>query len=146
MAVETLSRVTPTPGPSGTEAPAPRPGRRSWMWHLLLAPVALLFALPFVQMFLTALTPRAEMNKYPPRFFPAHLTLDGFARLFQESDILHWTLNTLIVSGIGVVAHPAEGTSTDDLMALAETRVEAAKRSGRNCVVAGSMQPRRQAG
>jgi len=105
MAVETLSRVTPTPGPSGAEAPAPRPGRRSWLWHLLLAPVALLFALPFVQMFLTALTPRAEMNKYPPRFFPAHLTLDGFARLFQESDILRWTLNTLIVSGIGVVAH-----------------------------------------
>lgn len=106
MAVETLTRVTPTPDGAGPDAaPARRPGRRSWLWHLALAPVAVVFALPFVQMFLTALTPRSEMNKFPPRFIPTHLTLDGFTRLFQESDILRWTLNTLIVSGVGVVAH-----------------------------------------
>jgi multiple sugar transport system permease protein len=102
MAVETLSRVVPG---ATDDAPVRRAGRRSWMWHLLLAPVALLFALPFVQMFLTALTPRAEINTYPPRFFPSHLTLEGFTRLFQESDILRWTLNTIIVSGVGVASH-----------------------------------------
>jgi len=94
-----LSRVTPVP--------RARPARRSssrW-WHLLLAPIALLFALPFVQMFLTALTPASEINKFPPAFIPAHLTLDGFVRLFQTSGILLWMRNTIVVSGVGVLSH-----------------------------------------
>jgi multiple sugar transport system permease protein len=102
MAVETLTRTVASPGPG---APAPRARRRSWAWHLLLAPVALLFALPFVQMFLTALTPSSEMNTFPPRLVPSHLTLEGFSRLFQESDILRWTLNTVLVSTVGVASH-----------------------------------------
>jgi multiple sugar transport system permease protein len=104
MAVETLTRAADlTPG--GAEKPHRRGGRRPWLLHLLLAPVAALFALPFVQMFLTALTPRAEINRFPPRFIPEHLTLEGFTRLFQESDILRWTLNTVLVSGAGVLSH-----------------------------------------
>ena len=94
-----LSHVTPVP--------RARPARRSssrW-WHLLLAPIALLFALPFVQMFLTALTPASEINKFPPAFIPAHLTLDGFVRLFQTSGILLWMRNTIVVSGVGVLSH-----------------------------------------
>lgn len=86
-------------------AASPQRRRRTGWWHVLLAPIALLFALPFVQMFLTALTPASEINKFPPAFIPAHLTLDGFVTLFQRSDILLWMRNTIVVSGIGVLSH-----------------------------------------
>ncbi|WP_378788559.1 hypothetical protein ACFMQL_32430 [Nonomuraea fastidiosa] len=40
-------------------------------WHLLLMPLALLFALPLVQMVLTAFMPDSDINRFPPRFIPA---------------------------------------------------------------------------
>jgi len=88
-------------------SPADRPKRRrsSGWWHLILAPIALVFALPFAQMFLTALTPASEINKFPPSFIPAHLTLSGFSALFQQSGILLWMRNTIVVSGTGVLSH-----------------------------------------
>ncbi len=101
MAVEILSGHAVTPPDDVVR----RPSRRRWWWHLVLAPVALLFALPFVQMFLAALTPASELRKFPPRFIPASFTFDGFARLFAESDILRWLLNSLIVSTVGVASH-----------------------------------------
>ena len=85
--------------------PAPRRRSRSGWWHLLLAPIALLFAVPFVQMFLASLTPAAELNKFPPRFIPSRFTFDGFTKLFAESDILLWMGNTIIVSVVAVVSH-----------------------------------------
>ncbi len=36
---------------------------------------------------------------------PTSLTLDGFAKLFAESDILRWLMNSAIVSTVGVVSH-----------------------------------------
>ncbi|AIV41252.1 ABC transporter permease [Curtobacterium sp. MR_MD2014] len=74
-------------------------------WHLLLAPVALLFLLPFVEMFMTSLEPASEINKFPPSFLPTQFTLSGYTRLFAESDILHWLLNTVIVSASAIVSH-----------------------------------------
>ena len=82
-----------------------RPRRRSWQWHLILAPIALVFAAPFVQMVLTSLTPESQINKFPPRFFPSTLTLAGFGKLFAESDILRWTANTVAVSTVAIVSH-----------------------------------------
>ena len=74
-------------------------------WHLFLLPTALLFLLPFVQMFLAALSPEKELNTFPPPFVPSHLTLDGFARLFSESNVMLWLLNTAIVSTTAIVSH-----------------------------------------
>ncbi|WP_456846807.1 carbohydrate ABC transporter permease [Cellulomonas sp. P5_C6] len=104
MAVQMLSR-TPVPDTPDDIRLTRRGGRRHWWWHLLLAPVAFLFALPFVQMFLTALTPASEINKFPPKLIPSTLTLDGFTKLFADSDILRWLLNTVIVSTVGVASH-----------------------------------------
>ena len=102
MAIQILS-ATPV-SDAGVALPRKR-GRKHWWWHLVLAPIALLFALPFVQMFLTALTPASEINKFPPRLIPSSLTLAGFEKLFAESDILRWLLNTAIVSTVGVASH-----------------------------------------
>jgi multiple sugar transport system permease protein len=74
-------------------------------WHFFLAPVALLFLIPFIQMFLTSFTPASELNKFPPRFIPAQLTVDGYTQLFAQSDILLWLLNTGIVSASAIVSH-----------------------------------------
>ena len=95
---------------SVAEPPA-RPTRRGRRglpfsgWHLLLVPVAVLFLVPFVEMFLTSLTPEGEINAFPRPFFPHALTLDGYQRLFEQSDILHWLLNSAIVSVVGVGSH-----------------------------------------
>lgn len=85
--------------------PARRTRPRSLWWHLLLAPVALLFATPFVQMFLTSLTPKEDINTFPPRFFPSSVTLEGYAKLFEQSDILRWMGNTVLVSAVAIVSH-----------------------------------------
>lgn len=71
-------------------------------WHLLLAPVAALFAFPFVQMIMVSFMPRADINRLPPRFLPSTLTLDGYRGLFESSDVLHWLLNTVLVSTAAV--------------------------------------------
>jgi len=95
------------PPPEPDAGPARRGRARAGWWHLLLVPVALLFAVPFVQMFLTSLTPESEINRFPPRLLPSSLTLDGYTKLFRDSDILLWTGNTILVSVVAVVSHLA---------------------------------------
>ncbi len=73
-------------------------------WHLFLMPLALLFATPLVQMILTSLKTDAEIRKFPPDILPMHPTLSGFVALFRDSDVLRWTLNTVIVSISAVLA------------------------------------------
>lgn len=74
-------------------------------WHLLLVPTALLFLLPLVQMVLTSFMSDSEINRFPPRFLPTHLTLTGYRGLFTDSPVLRWLLNTVIVATSAVVAH-----------------------------------------
>jgi len=81
------------------------PKRKFSLWHLLLFPVAVLFAVPLLQMFLASLSPQAELLKFPPPFIPSHLTLDGFERLFAQSDVFLWLGNTVIVSASAIVSN-----------------------------------------
>lgn len=74
-------------------------------WHLVLAPVAFVFATPFIQMLLTSLTPESEINRFPVPFFPSSLTLAGYKRLFEGSDVLLWMGNTILVSVVAIVFH-----------------------------------------
>ncbi|MGN6742064.1 MAG: carbohydrate ABC transporter permease [Amnibacterium sp.] len=87
-----------TPGPRRRGLPfSPR--------HIVLIPIAFVFAVPLLQMFLAAVSPAAELIQYPPPFIPSHLTLGGFQRLFQQSDILLWLGNTVIVSVVAIVSN-----------------------------------------
>jgi multiple sugar transport system permease protein len=74
-------------------------------WHLLLMPTALLFVLPLVHMVLTSFMTEREINRFPPRFIPSGLHLDGYHKLFAESHILEWLGNTVVVSAVSVVSH-----------------------------------------
>ena len=84
--------------------------RRSWRlpfspWHLLLMPLALIFVLPLVQMVLTSFMSSAEINQFPPKLIPTSFHLEGYRHLFAETKALRWFVNTVIVSGIAVIAH-----------------------------------------
>ncbi len=79
--------------------------RRMSLWHLFLFPIAIIFAIPLAQMFLASLSPQAELLRFPPPFIPSHLTLSGYERLFETSDILLWLWNTVLVSSIAIVSN-----------------------------------------
>jgi multiple sugar transport system permease protein len=85
-----------------------RPRRRRLpfsAWHLLLAPVAIVFAIPFVQMFLASVTPERDLNRVPTPFIPSELTTAGFQGLFTTSPVLLWLGNTVLVSATAIVSH-----------------------------------------
>ena len=88
-----------------TTARATRRRRRPSVWHLVLIPIAALFLIPFVQMALASLSPAKELIGFPPPFIPSHLTLEGFERLFDQTDILRWLLNTAIVAAWTIVSN-----------------------------------------
>jgi len=92
--------------PAGVDEVAPtRRRRRISGWHFVLAPLALLFMTPFVQMLLAALAPAEELVRFPPPFIPSRLSLDGIIGLFRDTDILRWLVNSTIVSLIAIGAH-----------------------------------------
>ncbi|MFD1722853.1 carbohydrate ABC transporter permease [Amnibacterium endophyticum] len=95
--------------PAATPAVRTGPRRRGrWPfspWHLLLLPTAIVFAVPFLQMFLAAFTPAADLNKIPTPFIPSSFTLDGFVRLLTTTPVLLWLGNTVIVSATTIVSH-----------------------------------------
>jgi len=99
MAITSLGR-----GPRMEAAPH-HPKRRFSLWHLVLAPVALLFVIPFAQMLLASLSPAEELVKFPPPFVPSRLTFDGFVALFTQTDAVRWLLNSTIVSVISIASH-----------------------------------------
>ena len=74
-------------------------------WHLLLMPLALLFVLPLVQMVLTSFMTAADINRFPPRLIPTKLSIAGYQSLLEQSQILRWLGNTVIVSAISIVGH-----------------------------------------
>jgi multiple sugar transport system permease protein len=86
-------------------APRRRPGRRPSAWHLLLAPIALLFLIPFVQMFLASVSPASDLQKFPTPFFPTRIDFTGFADLFTKTEVLLWLLNTVIVALVSIASH-----------------------------------------
>jgi multiple sugar transport system permease protein len=98
-----------TPPPAGT-TPPPAGGRPHRIrlpfspFHLFLAPLALLFVMPLLQMVLTSLKSDAEIRQFPPTVLPAHPTLSGFEALFTQSQVLRWVLNSVIVSSSAIVA------------------------------------------
>ncbi len=92
------------------DTPEPPPKRRRGLlpfspWHLMLMPLALVFALPLVQMVMTSFMTDAEINTFPPRIFPSSLNLSGYQGFFGDSLAPRWLVNTCIVAAISVLSH-----------------------------------------
>jgi len=99
MAITSLTRA-----PRVDAAPAQHKKRFS-LWHLVLAPIALLFVIPFAQMLLASLSPAEELVKFPPPFIPSRITFDGFVALFTQTDAVRWLANSTIVAVVSIASH-----------------------------------------
>ncbi|NUP65556.1 MAG: carbohydrate ABC transporter permease [Nonomuraea sp.] len=74
-------------------------------WHLLLAPLALAFALPLVWLLLSSVMSDAEINRFPPALWPDGIHLDGFRYVLGNAMFPRWFLNSLIVSTVAVASN-----------------------------------------
>lgn len=74
---------------------------RIWL-TVLLSVVSLVAVAPFVLMLVVALSPRFAPTI--PYAWPSALTLDNFAALLSTESFLRWTGNTVLYSGVSVVA------------------------------------------
>ncbi|MGW3746351.1 carbohydrate ABC transporter permease [Streptomyces sp. NPDC005146] len=87
---------------------AKQPARRRLpfsLWHLLLAPLSLLFLVPLAQMLVTSFTANRDVNRFPPRFLPSSLHIGGYVRLFSDVPVARWMLNSVVVSGVAIISH-----------------------------------------
>ena len=94
------------PTPLGRTGPVEHKRRLPFSaWHLLLMPVALIFAIPLVQMVLTSFMNDADINTFPPKFIPTTFTLGGYTGFFAENLVWRWILNTCAVATVSVISH-----------------------------------------
>jgi multiple sugar transport system permease protein len=96
------------PLPDAAPAPEPPPQRR-WLpfnpWHLVLAPVALVFALPLLWMVLSSFMNNAQINQFPPTIIPDSLHVVGWDTVFTDSSFPRWFANSTIVAVVTVVSN-----------------------------------------
>lgn len=81
-------------------------GRRARFPLSAAATVALLGVFVFAPVYwvvVTALTPTTDVYHFPPRLWPAHLTFGHFTDLGQTPVLLHYLVNSLVVSATTAV-------------------------------------------
>jgi multiple sugar transport system permease protein len=79
-------------------------------WHLVLAPVSLLFALPLLWLVVSSFMTNAQINRFPPTIIPDSLHLDGYRYVFQNALFPRWFVNSMIVSLVVVVGNLVFGS------------------------------------
>jgi multiple sugar transport system permease protein len=70
--------------------------------YIIVAGLALLMALPFYWMVVTALSPAADVIAFPPKWIPSRLTLEHFRGAFAQARWLVYYGNSLLVAVISV--------------------------------------------
>ncbi|MET9552553.1 carbohydrate ABC transporter permease [Streptomyces sp. NPDC006645] len=95
-----------------TTAPAAPPTRRRGLarlpfsaWHLLLAPLALVFAIPLIWLVLSSVMSDAEINRFPPALWPSGIDLGGYRYVLGNAMFPRWFANSLIVSVVAVASN-----------------------------------------
>ncbi|WP_372660654.1 carbohydrate ABC transporter permease [Amycolatopsis kentuckyensis] len=71
-------------------------------WHLLLLPLALVFAAPLVWLLLSSVMSNAEINRFPPSLWPSHVDFAGYRYVLENALFVRWIGNSLIVSAVTV--------------------------------------------
>jgi multiple sugar transport system permease protein len=79
-------------------------------WHLLLGPLALLFAAPLVWLLLSSVMSNAEINRFPPALWPSRVDFSGYRYVLENALFLRWFTNSLVVSAVTVVSNLLFGT------------------------------------
>lgn len=60
--------------------------------------VAAIFLVPYVRMFITAVSPKSELNQIPANYFPSSFELGNFIEVFSAAPVATYLRNTLIIS------------------------------------------------
>jgi multiple sugar transport system permease protein len=95
---------TPTPAPRDAAPARRRPRRRPrWGAATTIALIGIFAFGPVYWVAVTAFTPTTDVFRFPPRLFPEHLTLDQFATLWHNPQLLRYLVNSLIVSSLTAV-------------------------------------------
>jgi multiple sugar transport system permease protein len=76
-------------------------------WHFLLAPIAVLFGLPFFWMVLSSFMSSGQINRFPPTIIPGSLHLEGWETVLSGAEFPQWFLNSTIVALVTVVSNLA---------------------------------------
>jgi multiple sugar transport system permease protein len=79
--------------------------RRPSTWHLVLLPMAIVFALPLLWLMLSSFMTNAQINKFPPTIIPDSLHLDGYRYVFSTGRFGRWFLNSTIVASVTVLSN-----------------------------------------
>uniref|UniRef100_A0AAU3GS28 Carbohydrate ABC transporter permease n=1 Tax=Streptomyces sp. NBC_01401 TaxID=2903854 RepID=A0AAU3GS28_9ACTN len=95
--------AAPTP-PAGPRRPR-RPRLPFSAWHLALAPLALLFAIPLVWLLLSSVMSDSEINRFPPALWPSGIHLGGYRYVLGNALFPQWFANSLIVSAVTVCSN-----------------------------------------
>ncbi|WP_369212193.1 carbohydrate ABC transporter permease [Streptomyces flavofungini] len=74
-------------------------------WHLLLAPLAALFAVPLVWLVLSSFMSDAEINRFPPALWPSKIDFGGYGYVLGNAMFPRWLLNSAIVSAVAVASN-----------------------------------------
>ncbi|MEU1071272.1 MULTISPECIES: carbohydrate ABC transporter permease [unclassified Streptomyces] len=93
-------------GAAPAAAPTARAARRRRLpfspWHLLLAPLSLVFALPLVWLVLSSVMTNAEINRFPPALWPRGIDFGGYRYVLGNAMFPRWFANSCIVSAVAV--------------------------------------------
>jgi multiple sugar transport system permease protein len=79
--------------------------RRPWSWHLVLLPMALVFALPLLWLIVSSFMTNAQINRFPPTIIPDSLHLDGYRYVFDTGRFGRWFANSTIVASTTVISN-----------------------------------------
>jgi multiple sugar transport system permease protein len=93
---------------AGGLTPPAEPKRRRLpfsAWHLVLAPAALLFALPLLWMVLSSFMSNAQINQFPPTIIPDELYVVGWDEVLTQASFPRWFLNSTVVAGVTVLSN-----------------------------------------
>jgi len=71
--------------------------------YLSFAVVAVFAFFPIYWMLVTSLTPANQVFRFPPKLFPASLTLDHYQAFFDNPTLLRYFRNSLFVSTVTAV-------------------------------------------
>ncbi|GGV41680.1 ABC transporter permease [Streptomyces longisporoflavus] len=99
-APETAARRTTRPAAIRRRLRLPFSG-----WHALLAPLALLFAVPLIWLLVSSVMSNAEINRFPPALWPSGIDLGGYRYVLGNAMFPRWLLNSAIVSAVAVTSN-----------------------------------------
>jgi len=93
---------------------------RSIAVHAALYGAAALFVLPYLWMFATSIKPREQIYSSVPHLLPSGVTFQWYRQLLANSEIVGWTVNTVILAGSTTIAV----LIVDAMIAYSLTRLE----------------------